>query len=278
MKVTRYIIQSSRYTFEVIVQKTSDRYIIQLGGQKKSCVYILIYRQADDDDQSEAQLEGISYYEKCSLKGDLKAGTGTVIMLKTALAFTTQLFPHIKSLRLKDNSTITCMNKKKISLACTHFVKYGKTWYQDKYNALTLFPDDQKKMDKAFSYIRAPGSKGDFNRFWKKYIFPHLEQMKIKNKQRFQEQLQEVWDGEGINTLQDFFIDLLEKDCMFLMIWLQDYLRRRHNVISYGAEFVIRGDVQDKVEIIKKEKVAKVVSEQNGGEGNMDLGDAKAYL
>jgi hypothetical protein len=40
MKVTKHIIQSNEYTLEVIVQKTPDRYIMQLGGQKKSHVYI----------------------------------------------------------------------------------------------------------------------------------------------------------------------------------------------------------------------------------------------
>ena len=59
MKVTKKIIQRNEYTLEVIVQKTPDRYIMQFGGQKRSCVYILIYRQADETEKSEAQLEGI---------------------------------------------------------------------------------------------------------------------------------------------------------------------------------------------------------------------------
>ena len=32
---------------------------MQFGVPKKSCVYILIYRQADEAEKSEAQLEGI---------------------------------------------------------------------------------------------------------------------------------------------------------------------------------------------------------------------------
>lgn len=59
MKVTMHIIRSNEYTLEVIVQKTPDRYIMQFGGKKKSCVYILIYRQADEVENSEAELEGI---------------------------------------------------------------------------------------------------------------------------------------------------------------------------------------------------------------------------
>lgn len=189
-----YIVSSAGYNFDVNVKKLPDRYIVQLGGIKTSCVFITIYREADAADRSEAQLEGISYNKLCSLKNTLEAGSGTIIMLNTALCFTKQLFPFVKSFRFKDTSKITCKNKVKVSLASTHFAKYGKTWYQHKFDAVTLFKDDQGKMDKAFSYISDINNKGDFHRFWKRYIEPHIGSMKGLKKEGLYDNFKECWD------------------------------------------------------------------------------------
>lgn len=275
----QYSISSNGYSFDVNVQKFPDKYIIQYGGIKKSCVYITIYRKADEADRSQAQLEGISYDQKCSLEENLAVGSGTITMLKVALSFTRRLFPFVTSFRFKDTSMITCKNKVKVSLACSHFVKYGKTWYQDKYDAVPLFKDDQNKMDKAFSYINDKDRKGDFNRFWKKYVEAHLGRMKGIVKEGLYDNFKECWDENM--TIHDFFKALLEMDCMFTIDWLEDYLRRRHNVFLNGAEFVISKDFSTDLKIKVKDELKKGFNiKQDGGKGLhiMDFGDARSYL
>lgn len=267
------VISSNGYSFDVNIQKFPDKYIIQYGGTKKSCVFITIYSEADDEDRSQAQLEGISYDQKCSLKENLEVGSGTITMLKVALCFTIQLFPFVTSFRFKDTSKITCKNKLKVSLASAHFAKYGKTWYQDKYDAVALFKDDQRKMDKAFSYIC--NNKGDFPKFWKKYIEAHLGSMRGLVKDGLYDNFKECWEEH--ETLHEFFKALLDMDCMFVIEWLEDYLRRRHNVFLNGTEFVIYKDFSTDVHIkVESSNVKKVTKHQEGSV--MDFGDARAYL
>lgn len=79
-------------------------------------------------------------------------------------------------------------------------------------------------------------------------------------------------------TLQSFFRELLDMDCMFVIEWLEDYFRRRHNVFLTGAEFVISKDFD--CELISE----AVKRYQSGGDMKnlkdtfMDFGDARGYI
>lgn len=112
-------------------------YSLSVGGKKEFCVTIAI--KSDDI----AYIDRVEYSDFCVKDGVLAIEGGMVIILSVSLWVVKQLFPTIKIFTLTDDSHILCIRKQKqykLSLANDYIIKYGKTWYENKFNA--ILPDE----------------------------------------------------------------------------------------------------------------------------------------
>lgn len=160
-----YKIKTKNYEFFAIILDTEFEYRIQFGGTRE-CINISVYK-----DDAEANLNGISFDNRCSVDEQMIPGEGTIQMLKTALKFTRLKYKeHCKSMMFKDHSRITCDKHIKIPLYYFYLTKYGKTWYQDKFNAKLYNKNDVEKIENALKFIKDPANKIEFDEFNKKYI------------------------------------------------------------------------------------------------------------
>ena len=117
------------YYVNISSSKKEDNILI--GGLNIKCVHIIINKR-----KNIGLLELVQHHERCSFFETLKDGNETVDLVKNSLFLATNLYPDVSKYELTDNSFITCKNGKRISLADLYFVKYGKTWYEDKFGVI----------------------------------------------------------------------------------------------------------------------------------------------
>ena len=134
-----YIIKSKLYFnnksynkyYYVNILSTNKEDTILVGGLNIKCVNIIINKR-----KNIGLLELVQNHEKCSFFETLKDGNETVDIVKNSLFLAAKLYPDVSKYELIDNSFIKCKNGKRISLADLHFVKYRKTWYESKFDAI----------------------------------------------------------------------------------------------------------------------------------------------
>jgi hypothetical protein len=135
-----YRIKCKQYTFiaDIFPDELAERDIIKFDGIKKTCVFFSVYW--DDNEKLYPNLEGVSFDAKCSFddKFQLQRKSGTILMLKCALKFLLALYPMIKGIMFKDQSVLKCLGDVRINLSSFYIAKYGRTWYQSKFDAEPL--------------------------------------------------------------------------------------------------------------------------------------------
>ena len=152
-----YKIKSKNYEFYASILDTEFEYRIKFGGTRE-CINISVYK-----DDAEANLNGISFDNRCSVDEQM---VPTIEMLKTALKFTRLKYKeHSKSIMFKDHSRITCNKNIQIPLYYFYLTKYGKTWYEYKFNAKLYNKNDIEKIENALKFIKNPGNKIEFDEF-----------------------------------------------------------------------------------------------------------------
>ena len=136
-----------------------------LGGDTTYCVVVAIY----EDNPTVAYIDIVEYDSRCAKDILLEHKDGTFDLVTTALWTIHTRFPSIKVFTLKDDSHILCeegSKKYKLNLACESILKYGKTWYQYRFNAtlsdslLSTFYDSQHILDKPLDDINFQASRG----------------------------------------------------------------------------------------------------------------------
>ena len=121
---------SKYYYVNVFSKKNEDTILV--GGLNIKCVNIIINKK-----RNKGILELVQHHEKCAFFDILKDGFEMTDLVKNSLYFAMYIYPDILNYELVDNSFISCKNGKRISLANLQFVKYGKTWYENKFGAVS---------------------------------------------------------------------------------------------------------------------------------------------
>lgn len=140
-----YRVKVGNYKFNVSIYVKDQRGIYQqftvlIGGAKKGCVEITGGTEPNDDmykrliDHTKATIAHVTYAKTCSLERELEQGVGTRTMVKFALNFVKQRFPHVTSFMLQDSSNFMCDNRW-IDLSHYNIALYSKTWYERNFNA-----------------------------------------------------------------------------------------------------------------------------------------------
>jgi hypothetical protein len=216
---------------------------VRFGG-KTDCIDFSIFTTTEDKDYP--NIDAIGYNRECAVNNQLdkNAGllpqTGTVIMVKTALRFIKELYPNTKYFIFKDLSHITCYGKIQLRLSSLYIAKYGKTWYQMKFNAKPVKQSDKTAMKRTNSYLNQQ-LKMDYDIFYNKYIKPfHRSMRKLKVEQLY-EAFKESYDSN--NTYMEFFLKISEnQDCIILQEWLPAFIRSICSIRFEDAEWKIYDD------------------------------------
>lgn len=122
-------IYNKYYYANISFSKKEDNILV--GGLNIKCIHIIINKK-----KNTGLLELVQHHERCSFFETLKDGNETIDLVKNSLFLAANLYPEVSKYELIDNSFILCKNGKRISLADLYFVKYGKTWYENKFGAL----------------------------------------------------------------------------------------------------------------------------------------------
>jgi len=120
---------SKYYYVNVFSNKKEDTILV--GSLNIKCINIIINKK-----RNKGILELVQHHEKCEFFDSLKDGFEMTDLVKNSLYFAMYTYPDVLRYELVDNSFISCKNGKRISLSDLQFVKYGKTWYENKFGAI----------------------------------------------------------------------------------------------------------------------------------------------
>lgn len=157
-----YKIQSGPLVFYAKIddRPLEKRKVIYFGSaQFKDCLSIHVFNRSNF-----AELHGVIYNRLCAINMPLPKRDGTVRMIKAAMTFALEQFPHIQRFVLTDISHIEC-GKYKVSLSDMYFVTRAQTWYESKFGAEPLFKEyDLLKQEFASKPVL------EFKDLWDQYL------------------------------------------------------------------------------------------------------------
>lgn len=126
--------------------KTKMEYsVLNVGGGFDKCVN-LTYHPEDSPRSSEAILSWAEVINKsCTMDGQAIKGDATIKMVQLAFTILQDIAPYVTWISLKDMSFFMCdtpEGKKKVALPPFHIAFHDKTWYEDKFHATMMRPEE----------------------------------------------------------------------------------------------------------------------------------------
>ena len=205
--IQHYVISCEPYVYGATITKDEylERHLIKFGG-KKACVQIAVYDNIPN-------IDGIGYGKRCALNKSLEPCIGTEHLVKTAMRFVCELYPNTNAFALKDTTFMTCSDGDIMNLWILYIAKYGETWYQKKYGAKAVRPENVDEAIKQINKILTSKKMKNFKTFRAKYLrLTKIEEMHL-------EQCEKIYNKS--TSLRNFIIELCKEfDCSFMRDWL----------------------------------------------------------
>jgi hypothetical protein len=143
-RVKQFTLQHKELTFWAELQHVRreypddpQTYWIRVGGPDKKCCALLV----------NTTVRTITIYDLFYNPACIVSGSGTAVLLNTALLFAIAQFSVCKVIHVQDEATFGCRSVEGrqgvISMADHNFVIYGKTWYQRRIPGLELILSPQ---------------------------------------------------------------------------------------------------------------------------------------
>ena len=123
--------------FTSFVSQTGISYTIAVGGKAKYVIFAI------KENASQAYIDRIEYDQACVMNGKLEHQPGTQQLVSASLWAVPTLLTQIREFTLTDDSHVFCKEGSKLyklSIAYDYIIKYGKTWYEDKFSAILPEP------------------------------------------------------------------------------------------------------------------------------------------
>ncbi len=129
--------------------KTKIEYsVLNVGGGFDKCVNIT-YHSEDSPRNTEAILSWAEVINKsCTTDSQAIKGDATVKMVQLAFTILQEIAPYVTWISLRDMSFFMCdtpEGKRKVALPPFHIAFHDKTWYEDKFHATLLDPNDHQR-------------------------------------------------------------------------------------------------------------------------------------
>jgi hypothetical protein len=100
-------------------------------------------------------INNVSHHSSCNITNDLENGeNGTIKMLKTAICFAKQMFPHCSQIELSDSSGYIDRNTgRSINLPDKYMFLYKQTWYQKHFPMFKFKPKDTRARSRTRQFL-----------------------------------------------------------------------------------------------------------------------------
>lgn len=210
----------------VIIQRSSRVHDVFVGGQRKGCVQIIISKRGKHTIEGTLLIE---YDRRCNIEGTLERGTGTIHLLRTAIAFAYQMYPNLQEIHLLDHSYIQCHGKR-MYLAPQQLTMYGKTWYERHINAVLEKVADQKRLNDYRHHILTKPDWEQIESFIKASHIPEKVISRMKSLYL------------NAKTLKEYIANVKEiLGCTAYEKWLPAYVNHMLSPFDiHSAQFVVR--------------------------------------
>jgi len=101
----------------------------------------------DESEPSKLKLDYISFFPRCSIKGDLQQGDGTREMLASILKLCSEKFMSIKKIIFNDAAAFECNDENgRVVLSYYYLLLHGQTWYEKHFHAIPKSKDMRVKL------------------------------------------------------------------------------------------------------------------------------------
>jgi len=226
------IINSGKYKFKITtnIQLYEDRitcHTYKVGGDYADCINISY--KYNNNIPVKAMIPHLLYEPECAVGMFLERGSGTELMIKTAILYA---YNHVKSIPLfefEDDSNIDCVEKnmklevprkltKPLNLAFYHIAYHGTTWYEARFNAKMIDSEKFKRYRKSLEFLTDPGQKPEF-----KFFLEIIENKHAKDSPQLK--MLEKYYNKGV-TYRKFFEAIPKDDrCDILYEWLETFMK-----------------------------------------------------
>lgn len=230
------------YATAIPVQNGRGR--LTLGGRKQGCVVIEVLQQQSPRKKLEGALH-VSYDPQCNVRGDLARGTGTVTMMRTAIALAFREFPIMDRIYLHDWSTIHCGNME-VYLPALQLTLYGQTWYERKLGVEWDVPHERQYIEAYVAHVTAPCT---FLDMWKDIQGAFARE----DRASWHERLHAVWKEHGCKCPRDLVAALKQTGrCGMFAPWLGSYFNKHTGpLLLQEVDFYLaREDFQEAAGIV----------------------------
>jgi hypothetical protein len=208
-------------------------------GNKKRCIVISVYLEEDNENPN---IDAIGYDENCNESLDMVENTGTIHMIKAAMAFINKIYGFTE-FQFKDKSTIRCKQGYWMPLNIYYMAKHGKTWYESKLKAKAL--DKQYYKDKKF--FKEALHKEELGE-------SHYDEL-MQNVKPAKKKALYAYYKESKN-MKEFLSNFWDHDCYIFRNWLDAYVKKYiKNII--GLEWKMSHDPEFSVTIEKMKERPK---------------------
>lgn len=204
------------------------------------------------EEREAPNIDSFGYNEHCNQEGNHIKGVGSIHLLNVGMQFIINHYKLLKDtqFQLKDTSFIEC-SRYKLSLPVYYTVFYGKTWYEQKFDAVPL-------------YISADELKGQRQKL--------REYMKTKppltdwfmGSHEVEKMIEKIYVKTG--SLQECLDELKSHDCYVFKNWLPA-LVLKYIPVLIGTEWSIVCRSNIDINIEKLSTKPKKLFKMEGGDG-----------
>lgn len=187
------------------------------GGKYSDCVYVSYgYRKGKP---VSAKLPHLTYEPECSLASNLSRGSGTALLLRTALRYAYNAVPSIPIFEFDDMSNIDCVGAsphciQPLNLAYFSIAYHGKTWYEYIFQANMMDAEKYKAYRERVRHLQLPEKKPSFHEFLQLSTPPESQYVFLK----------ELY--LSADTYRDFFMRIPETErYQILYPWLGTFMK-----------------------------------------------------
>lgn len=233
-------------TYEATVN--SDESFIKIAGEKyKDCINIALIKK--DGIPVYAKIPHLESEPECGIAKflDKDEKDATTDFIRGSLQLVHHLYPSVTQFEFMDDSKIECGVKKPglpprnmvtpLSLAYLYIAKYGKSWYEDKFNAKHINPSVYEKFRDSTKILFQP----------KNMRYEEFEIQNSLNKEQ-KEFLKPLY--EKSISWNDFFKSVPKNDqCKMFVNWLPFFLAKLLNYTFINNIWIINIDTMPKTDL-----------------------------
>ena len=245
------VVEVGKYRFAITrnIQRYEGNIInhtYKIGGDYADCVNIS-YKYKNNT-AIQAKIPHLLYEPECAVGTFLEKGSGTELMIKTAIRYAYNDVKGVTKFEFDDDSHIDCSPKnmtqrpprrpkKPLNLAFFYIAYNGQTWYESRFNARMVNEERYRAYRQSLVFLTDPAQKPGFSEFLQ-IIGSSLESLEDI------ECLKTYYNKSA--TYREFFENIPKiKRCQILSVWLGTFMKHYIGRVFDDKGWVINVNTMD---------------------------------